>query len=83
MIEATLANLRKSADFFDTDQVINIVDGRKKQDIGYFVPKMFKKEFETFLKDLEKRKKIAILKKVASAQKKDPIEEGSVDDGIK
>ncbi len=82
MIEATLADLRQSSTFFKTKQVIHIVNGRKKEDIGYFIPNILKDKFEQFLNDLEKEEKRKLLKRVAKASAKDRIEEGSVDDGI-
>lgn len=83
MIDSTLADLRNSKNFFETDEIIHVYDGRKKEDIGYFVPKYFAQEFESFLKELEKKKQMKVLKKVALAQKSDPIEEGAVDDGVR
>ena len=83
MIEATLADLRKSSDFFSTEEIIHILDGRKKEEIGYFVPKALKDEFNEFIQKVEKKRKIALLKRVANAQKRDPIGDGAVDDGIK
>ncbi len=83
MIEATLANMRNSSDFFKTDEIIHILDGRKKEDIGFFVPQVFKEEFEKFVEKIEKKKKLTLLNRVAQAQKKDPIPEGGVSDGIK
>ena len=83
MIEATLADMRKSSDFFSTQEIIHILDGRKKEEIGYFVPKSLKNEFNEFIKKVEKKRKIALLKRVADAQKRDPIGDGAVDDGIK
>jgi len=82
MIEATLAHLRKSSDFFKRDEIIHILDGRKKEEIGFFVPKIFEKEFLEFLTRIEKKKKHSLLQKVAKAQQKDPIEEGGSGDGI-
>jgi len=82
MIEATLADLRKSSDFFSTNDIIHILDGRKKEEIGYFVPKALKNEFNAFLEQVEKKRKQVLLKRVALAQKRDPIEDGAVDDGI-
>ena len=83
MINATLANMRNSSDFFKTDEIIHIFDGRKKEDIGFFVPKIFENEFLKFIEKIEKKKKLSLLQRVAKAQDKDPIEEGGVDDGIK
>ncbi len=82
MRDATLAELRNSKSFFDMQDIIHIYDGRKKEDIGYFVPKYFQKEFEKFLEQIERQKKLKLLEKVAAAQKKDPIEEGSEADGL-
>ncbi|WP_434579798.1 hypothetical protein MLC52_07070 [Sulfurimonas sp. NW15] len=82
MINITLSNLRNSSNFFDIDDIATIVNGRKKEEIGYFVPKMFKEEFENFMQDLEKKRKLKLLKRVANASKKDTIEDGAVADGI-
>ena len=83
MIEATLADMRKSSDFFSTHEIIHILDGRKKEEIGYFVPKALKDEFNEFIQKVEKKRKSALLKRVANAQKRDPIGDGAVDDGVK
>ncbi len=83
MINTTLASLRNSTNFFKTNEILHIFDGRKKEDIGYFVPKYFQKEFEEFIKKIEKDKKETLLKRVAKAQKSDPVEEGSEDDGLR
>lgn len=83
MIEATLANMRNSSDFFKTDNIIQILDGRKKEEIGFFVPQIFKEEFQSFVDSIEKKRRLALLSRISKAQKKDPIEEGSSDDGIK
>jgi len=82
MIEATLADLRKSSTFFKTNQVIHIINGRKKEEIGYFVPNFLKDKFEVFMRDLEKEEKIKLLNRIALASTKDNIGDGAVDDGI-
>jgi len=83
MISMTLSNLRNSTNFFDIEDIATIVNGRKKEEIGYFIPKSFKNEFEKFILELEKNKKRKLLKKVANASKKDIIGDGAVSDGIK
>ena len=82
MIEATLADLRQSASFFKTTQIVHIVNGRKKEDIGYFIPNIFKDKFESFLMELEKDKKRKLLHRIAKASAIDTIEEGAINDGI-
>lgn len=82
MLRATMADMRKSVDFFQTDEVINIVDGRKKQEIGYFVPKSFKTDFLKFLNALQKKKRLQNGIKAANAQKLGSISNSSVGDGI-
>jgi len=82
MIQATMADMRKSVDFFQTDQIINIINGRKKQEIGYFVPNIFKTDFLNFLNELERSKRLNNAKRAAQAQMQDPVGEGSVGDGI-
>lgn len=83
MIDTTLANLRNSTDFFNTKEILHVFDGRKKEDIGYFIPKYLKEEFEEFIEKVEKKKKQNLLERVAKVQKKDPIEDGASDDGIR
>ena len=83
MIEAILANMRNSSDFFRTDSIIKILDGRKKEEIGFFVPQIFKDEFQKFVDSIEKKRRLALLNRVSKAQKKDPIEDGSSDDGVR
>jgi len=83
MIEATLADLRQSASFFKTKEVVHIVNGRKKEAIGYFVPNIFKDKFESFLLELEKEKRRKLLHRVAKASAKDEVGDGAVDDGIR
>ena len=51
-------------------------------EIGYFVPKIFKEEFEKFTQELQKKRKRELLQKVLKASRKDVIEEGTVSDGI-
>ena len=46
MVEATLANMRNSSDFFKTDEIIHILDGRKKEDIGFLYLKYLKKSLK-------------------------------------
>ena len=82
MISMTLSNLRNSTDFFEIDEIATIVYGRKKEELGYFVPKVFKKEFEQFLVELEKKRKKELLRTVLKASRKDPIGDGAISDGI-
>ena len=82
MIETTLSKLRSSSDFFKTSEIIHLLDGRKKEEIGFFVPLALKNEFQKFIEKIEKKKKILLLKRIVKAQKKDPIEEGCINDGI-
>ena len=83
MIEATMADLRKSSIFFKTKEIVHIVNGRKKEELGFFVPSIFKDEFSKFIENIERKKKIELLKKVALSQKEDPVNDGAVADGIK
>jgi hypothetical protein len=82
MTSITLASLRDSETFFKLDDIATIVNGRKKEEVGYFVPISLKNEFEKFTKELEKKKKIEKLKRIAQAQKEDPIGDGAIADGI-
>jgi hypothetical protein len=79
----TLSNLRNSTNFFEIDDIATIVNGRKNEEVGYFVPKIFKEEFEKFTVELEKSKKRKLLKKVLNASRKDIVGDGAIEDGIK
>jgi hypothetical protein len=83
MRTANLADIRKSVNFFNTGEVINIVNGRKKEDVGYFVPKNLKQDFMEFFKKLEEKQRILQAKKAAKAQSLDPIGDYCVGDEIK
>ena len=82
MIEATLADLRTPNQLQSWNDVVHLVDARKKNPIGYFIPLELSEEFLPFLQVHDKKKKIALLHRIANAQKADPIEEGSLADGI-
>ncbi len=82
MIETTLSQMRNSSNFFKTSEILHILDGRRKEEIGFFVPAALREEFQAFIEKIEKQKKEALLKRIAKAQKADPIGDGSVDDGI-
>ena len=83
MIEATLAEIRKPETLYSYhDEIIHIIDGRKKEEVGFFVPKSMAKEFNAFVENIEKAKKRTLLERIAKAQALDPIEEGGISDGI-
>jgi len=82
MINMTLTSIRNSTNFFNIDDIALIVNGRKKEEIGYFVPKIFKEEFEKFMLEIQKKKKQQLLKKVLDASRKDTIGDGAVADGL-
>ena len=82
MINLTLSTLRDSSILFKIEDIALIIDGKKKQEIGYFIPAALKKEFETFVKQKEHEKRLKLLKRVANASKKDIIGDGAVSDGV-
>ncbi len=82
MIRMTLSSLRNRSDFFDIEEVATIINGRKREEIGYFVPKRFKKEFEKFNIEIQKKRKKELLQRVLKASKKDNIGDGAVSDGL-
>ncbi len=82
MLEAKLSDFRKP-EFFNQTEIIHIVDHRKKKDIGFFVPANLIESFKGYLQQEDKNKKLALLQRIAQAQKIDPIEEVGIADGIK
>jgi hypothetical protein len=81
MINISLANLRNSEKLY-IDDIAIIINNKKKEEIGYFIPKSYKREIEKFIKDIEYKKKIELLQKVKKASQKDCIGDGTVGDGI-
>ncbi len=74
MIEATLADLRQPAVFAQwSDDVVHLVDARKKKDVGFFVPSALAHEFQPLFDALAKRQRQALLQRVARAQLADII----------
>ena len=82
MIETTLSHMRRSSEFFKTTEILHIINGRKKEEIGFFVPISLKEEFQSFIETVEKKKKRSVLERVAKAQTLDPIGDGSLNDGF-
>ncbi len=83
MIEATMADLRKSIDFFMTDDIVHIINGRNEEEVGFFVPTIFREEFYKFVQMIEKKRKRELLNRVSISQKQDSISDGAIEDGIK
>jgi len=77
MLQTTLSAIKQNS--FETNEIIQIVNENKKEEIGYLIPTSLKNDFEIFLKN---REKIKLLKKIAKAQKEDFIGDGTVSDGI-
>jgi hypothetical protein len=82
MIKVTLAELRRSTEWSESGEVIAIEDARRKKAVGFFIPIALKDEFESFLDTLERRRREEKLRRVAKAQRRDPIEEGGLDEGL-
>jgi len=82
MITITLAELRRSSELAQSDEVIRIADGRKRREVGYFIPVSMASEFRHFLEAMERRQRQEKLRRVARAQKRDPVNEGAIDDGL-
>lgn len=82
VLEAKLSDFRNPSFFMRQTDVIHIVDGRKKKEVGFFIPANLKDSFSSYLQQEEIRKKSLLLAKIARAQKADPISDDSVGDGI-
>ena len=82
MLDISVADFRKSGEAMRGDEVIRLLDGRKKESIGYFIPTALYGYVKDAIEEVEKSKKTAILSKIAKAQSKDEIGDGAVSDGI-
>ena len=74
MTNVTVSEIRNPS-IFEKKEILTIVNNKKHKVLGFFVPECYKEEFELFLKEIEKKKKIELLKKVAKAQKLDKVED--------
>ncbi len=82
MIRVTLADLRRSLELSEAEEVIAVEDRRRKKEVGYFIPISLEKEFRKFLKEVEQKQRAEKLRRVAGAQRKDVIPEGGLDEGL-
>jgi len=82
MTKINISQLRNPK-IFEINEILEIVNKKKRKKIGYFIPIQFEDKLKNFLDELKKEEKRKLLKRIAKAQKLDRIEEGSIDDGIK
>ncbi|HRF57020.1 MAG TPA: hypothetical protein PLV58_06455 [Campylobacterales bacterium] len=82
MIDITVADFRKSGEAMRGDEVIRLLDGRKKESIGYFIPTALYGYVKSAIEEAEKSKKAKLLAKIAEAQSKDEIGDAAVSDGL-
>ena len=81
MLEYGVTTLQAKPSLFKHMDISKIVDKRKNQELGYFIPSRYKDVIEDKLKQLERLEKIKKLKKLQSHQDIEFLEVG-VDDGI-
>lgn len=82
MLDISVADFRKSGEAMRGDEVIRLLDGRKKESIGYFIPTALYGYVRDAIEMAERSKKAKLLAKIAKAQAKDEIGDGAVSDGI-
>jgi hypothetical protein len=82
MLDISVADFRKSGEAIRGDEVIRLLDGRKKESIGYFIPTALYGYVKSAIEEAEKSKKAKLLSKIAKAQSKDEIGDGAVSDGL-
>lgn len=82
MLDISVADFRKSGEAMRGDEVIRLLDGRKKESIGYFIPTALYGYVRDAIEMAERSKKAKLLAKIAKAQAKDEIGDGTVSDGL-
>jgi hypothetical protein len=82
MIDISVADFRKSGEAIRGDEVIRLLDGRKKESIGYFIPTALYKYVKSAIEEVEKNKQKNLLSKIAKAQAKDPVGDDTASEGI-
>lgn len=82
MLDISVADFRKSGEAMRGDEVIRLLDGRKKESIGYFIPTALYGYVKGAIAEAERSKKAKLLAKIAKAQSKDEIGDGAVSDGL-
>lgn len=64
------------------DEVIRLLDGRKKESIGYFIPTALYGYVKNGVEEAERSRKSKLLAKIAAAQGADPIGDEAVGEGL-
>lgn len=82
MLDISVADFRKSGEAMRGDEVIRLLDGRKKESIGYFIPTALYGYVKSAIEEAERNKKSKLLSKIAKAQSKDPIGDEAADEGL-
>lgn len=82
MLDISVADFRKSGEAIRGDEVIRLLDGRKKESIGYFIPNALYEYVKSAIEEAERSRKSKLLSKIAIAQAKDPIGDESVGEGL-
>lgn len=83
MVEISISELSKHPKILDElDDIARVVNKKEGVIKGIFIPIAMKKDIEDLLEMIAKRKKEALLKRVAKAQQRDKIGDGAVGDGL-
>jgi len=82
MLEYGITTLQNKPSLFKEMTLSKIVDKRKHQDLGYFISSKYEDIIASVIAEIEKREKIAKLKRLKAHQDIEFLEVG-VDDGIK
>lgn len=81
MLEYGVSTLQNKPSLFKTMDISKIVDKKRKQNLGYFVPNKYEKLIKKTIESIEKQKKINKLRAIKQHNDLEFIELG-IDDGI-
>jgi hypothetical protein len=84
MLEHSIISIQNNPSLFKTTDISKIVDKRKKQNIGYFVPVKYDSLIIDLIEKINKEKKITKLQMLQKFQEQEEIEflELGIDDGV-
>ncbi|WP_281951616.1 hypothetical protein [Nitrosophilus kaiyonis] len=82
MIKISISEIQKKPSIFKSEEILDVIDKRDHKEIGVFIPKKYEKYFKKIIEEIEKSKKLDILKKIKKIDKDMDIWDEVVDDGL-
>ena len=84
MVELSISEISKHPKILEElREIAKVVNKKSRKVRGIFVPVgVLGEEFDKFIERIERESREQVLRRIAEAQKLDPIEDGAVGDGL-